>query len=181
MRCNYNDNRDDRVHNGTNATIHGIQTASADDKTDDPVTMWFSFEDLGLDDNTVRARLYSATGRDARKAERTCKLPVPTPTFIAEATGTNSDGSQNTNFVTEIDGTTLSLWDKKDVLRGRSTDREKLIWHIDAFDKTGSFVDIGCCALEYSMSKRSLVRDYDRVYGPFGLQITAALKEDVED
>ena len=58
VSCPYNDNRKDKLHNGLSVAVNGMQTASANDKTDDSVEFWFSFEKLGLKDNTVRARLY---------------------------------------------------------------------------------------------------------------------------
>ena len=58
VSCPYNDNRKDKLHNGLTVKVNGMQTASADNKTDDNVEMWFSFEKLGKDNNTVRGRLY---------------------------------------------------------------------------------------------------------------------------
>ena len=134
-------------------TINGVQTASADGKTDDPTTMYFSFEDMGLSNNNIRARLYSATGRDARKAMRKCELPTPTPTFISTLTASNSDNSKDVAWTSEIAGATFSIFDKKNVLQGRTgRNREKLIWHFDAHDDDGNYVDIGCCPLELNNS-----------------------------
>ena len=116
LNCPYNDNRKDRVHTRAHVTIDGMQTATADDKVDDPVTMWFSFEDMGLKDNTIRGRLYSATGLEARKASRTCELPTITPSFITTVTGSNTDKTENVNFQADIPGATFSIFSKKDVL-----------------------------------------------------------------
>ena len=53
VSCPYTDSRSDRLHDRVRVRIHGIQTATADAKTDDTTTFYFDFEDMGLDDNTI--------------------------------------------------------------------------------------------------------------------------------
>ena len=181
IRCPYNDNMKDRLHNGLHVTIDGVQTATADNKTDDPVTMYFSFEDMGLENNNLRGRLYSATGRTARKAAGRCELPNPAPAFISEFTQTNSDESENVALKSDIPGATFSIFDQKNVLRGRTATREKLIWHFDAHDEDGTYVDIGCCVLELENDSESIAREYQRVYGPQGLLSTTTVWNAVQE
>ena len=153
-----------------------MQTASADDSTTDPVDFWFSFEDLNNDNNTVRARLYTASGRDGRKAALKCELPDPAPAFIDTSVGTNTDGSSNTFWQTSIDGNNFSLWDSKEALEGIiAGNRQRFIFHFDAFDRDGNYVDIGCCQLFEENDDDLIAEDYDDTYGPAGLTVTPAL------
>ena len=119
--CPYNDARSDRLHDGANVTIHGIQTASAAAKTDDPVTFYFDFEDLGLKDNTVRAQLFTTDSTQSPKPRtviRKCTPPTGT-TYIATATGSNTDKSEDLSMRLDVPGATLSLWNKEKTLKGR--------------------------------------------------------------
>lgn len=64
VRCPYVEYRANRLHVGAHVDIDGLQVASADDKTDDAVDFFFMFEDLGLPNNTLRARLWSPSDAD---------------------------------------------------------------------------------------------------------------------
>jgi len=65
--------------------IMGVQSATADDKTDDKTTFYFDFNRLDLKDNELKLRLYNG------EMLRTCELPDPAPTYLAEITATNTD------------------------------------------------------------------------------------------
>ena len=90
VRCVYQDGTDDRDHNGGSIQIGGIQTASADNLTTDPVSMWFVFRSMGIPDNTIRARLFQATGK-AAKRWRNCAPPTANDTIITTVNISNTD------------------------------------------------------------------------------------------
>lgn len=52
------------LHDSANVDIDGVQVATADDKEDDDVNFLFMFENMGLDNNTMRARLWIPNDAD---------------------------------------------------------------------------------------------------------------------
>lgn len=102
---------------------------------------------MGIPNNTIQARLFQATGRDASRWWK-CTPPGEGATIIETVNITNADDSSNAQDRVVIPGTTLSLWDSRDILSGIGSLRNKLVWTIDANDKDGNLVNIGCCGLE---------------------------------
>ena len=63
--------------------------------------------------------------------------------------------------------------DNMNILQGRTgRDRTKLIWHFDALDGDGNYVDIGCCPLELEDDAESMAQEYQKTYGVKGLIAT---------
>ena len=60
------------------------------------------------------------------------------------------------------------MWGNNDKILGVGSNRSKYIWHIQAHDEDGNFVDVGCCGLEVE-SPESMVDDYVREFAPMGL------------
>ncbi len=50
---NYEEDDTSGIHDSANVDTDGLQIATADNKTDDPVDFLFFFENMGLPDNTI--------------------------------------------------------------------------------------------------------------------------------
>ena len=105
---------------------------------------------LGKPDNTIRVRVWQpsdAVKKKTVKKAKKCKLPSPEPTYMADETVSNTDGSSNVGLELTIPGTTLSLWNSRDMFAGTRVPKEKISIFIDAANEDGSMENIGCCFL----------------------------------
>ena len=60
------------------------------------------------------------------------------PTTIDSFNPSSNDGSGDLAFSRNIDGSTFSLWDERNILGGSVFFREKLYWYFTALNGDGS-------------------------------------------
>ena len=88
VRCTpFNKNFDNALHKKSTVSIDGLQTATAKNKTDDPVNFIIGVRNLGLPNNSIRVRIWQpsdAVKKKTVKKAKNCKIPSPEPAYFAD-------------------------------------------------------------------------------------------------
>ena len=115
----------------------------------------------------------NAAAKKQVKKARKCQLPSPEPTYLVDRTVSSDEVYADLGLQLTIPGTTLSLWDSRDIFAGTRLPKEKIAVFIDAADNYDNMDIVGCCFLNSEGNdQRKMEKEFQDVYGPLGLKAT---------
>ena len=74
-------------------------------------------------------------------------LPSPEPTYLVDETVSTDVYFGDLGFEITVPGTTLSLWNSRDIFSKTRSPKEEIAVFIDVTDKRGNMENLGCCFL----------------------------------